>query len=192
MTILSVLAIILMLLGLFFFLAGTIGLLRLPDFYSRLHAAGKCDSLAAVLMIAGMAAYNLESFSFGALLVSAKLFLIAAFVFVTSPTATHAITEAALVLGVKPWKRTRGKTTMIWQLDLMILTLVVICALVAINIKDLLGAAVVFGIYSFLMCLLWAEMGAVDVAFTEATVGAGVSTIFFIAAILRTTRRSRD
>ncbi|MDH3544254.1 MAG: DUF4040 domain-containing protein [Desulfuromonadales bacterium] len=81
---------------------------------------------------------------------------------------------------------------MIWQLDLMILTLVVICALVAINIKDLLGAAVVFGIYSFLMCLLWAEMGAVDVAFTEATVGAGVSTIFFIAAILRTTRRSRD
>ncbi len=81
---------------------------------------------------------------------------------------------------------------MIWQLDLMILTLVVICALVAINIKDLLGAAVVFGIYSFLMCLLWAEMGAVDVAFTESTVGAGVSTIFFIAAILRTTRRSRD
>ncbi len=85
-----------------------------------------------------------------------------------------------------------GETSMIWQLDLMILTLVVICALVAINIKDLLGASVVFGIYSFLMCLLWAEMGAVDVAFTEATVGAGVSTIFFIAAILRTTRRSRD
>lgn len=109
MTILSVLTIILMLLGLFFFLAGTIGLLRLPDFYSRLHAAGKCDSLAAVLMIAGMAVYNLETFSFGALLVSAKLFLIAAFVFVTSPTATHAITEAALVLGVEPWKRTRGK-----------------------------------------------------------------------------------
>lgn len=109
MTILSVLAIILMLLGLFFFLVGTIGLLRLPDFYSRLHAAGKCDSLAAVLMIAGMAAYNLEPFSFGALLVSAKLFLIAVFVFVTSPTATHAITEAALVLGVKPWMRTKGK-----------------------------------------------------------------------------------
>jgi energy-converting hydrogenase B subunit D len=57
---------------------------------------------------------------------------------------------------------------MIWQLDLMILTLVVICAVAAINLKDLLGASVVFGIYSFLMCLLWAEMGAVDVAFTEA------------------------
>jgi len=55
---------------------------------------------------------------------------------------------------------------MIWQLDLMILTLVVICALVASNLKDLLGATVAFGIYSFLMCLLWAEMGSVDVAFT--------------------------
>lgn len=81
---------------------------------------------------------------------------------------------------------------MIWQLDLLILALVIICALAAINIRDLLGASVVFGVYSFLMCLLWAEMGAVDVAFTEATVGAGISTILFIGAILRTTRRSRD
>ncbi|MBW2476180.1 MAG: DUF4040 domain-containing protein [Deltaproteobacteria bacterium] len=81
---------------------------------------------------------------------------------------------------------------MIWQIDLMILTLVVICALATITIKDLLGAAVVFGVYSFLMCLLWAEMGAVDVAFTEATVGAGISTILYIGAILRTTRRSKD
>ena len=45
MTVLSVIAIILILLGLFFFFAGTVGILRLPDFYSRLHAAGKCDSL---------------------------------------------------------------------------------------------------------------------------------------------------
>jgi energy-converting hydrogenase B subunit D len=81
---------------------------------------------------------------------------------------------------------------MIWQLDLIILALVVICALAAINVRDLLSAAVIFGVYSFLMCLLWAEMGAVDVAFTEATVGAGVSTILFIAAIFRTTRRSKD
>jgi energy-converting hydrogenase B subunit D len=81
---------------------------------------------------------------------------------------------------------------MTWQLDLLILALVVICALATINIKDLLGASVIFGVYSFLMCLLWAEMGAVDVAFTEATVGAGVSTILFIAAILRTSRRSKD
>jgi energy-converting hydrogenase B subunit D len=81
---------------------------------------------------------------------------------------------------------------MIWQLDLLILVLVVACAVAAITIRDLLGAVVIFGVYSFLMCLLWAEMGAVDVAFTEATVGAGVSSVLFIAAIFRTTRRSKD
>ncbi|MBU0755832.1 MAG: DUF4040 domain-containing protein [Planctomycetes bacterium] len=81
---------------------------------------------------------------------------------------------------------------MIWQFDLIILTLVVICAIAAITVKDLLDAAVILGAYSFLMCLLWTEMGAVDVAFTEATVGAGVSTVFFIAAIFRTTRRTKD
>ncbi|GAB4171239.1 MAG: hypothetical protein Tsb0017_03190 [Geothermobacteraceae bacterium] len=81
---------------------------------------------------------------------------------------------------------------MMWPLDLLILALVVVCALVAISIRDLLAATMVFSVYSFLMCLLWAEMGAVDVSFTEATVGAGVSTVLFIAAILRTTRRSKD
>jgi uncharacterized MnhB-related membrane protein len=81
---------------------------------------------------------------------------------------------------------------MVWQLDLMLLTLVVICAAAAITLRDLFSAAVLFGAFSFLMCMLWAEMGAVDVAFTEAAVGAGVSTAFFIAAIYQTTRRSKD
>ncbi|MHC4941969.1 MAG: hydrogenase subunit MbhD domain-containing protein [Planctomycetota bacterium] len=81
---------------------------------------------------------------------------------------------------------------MIWQFDLVILTLVVFCAIAAIVVKDLMSAAVILGAYSFLMCLLWTEMGAVDVAFTEAAVGAGVSTVFFIAAIFRTTRRTQD
>jgi energy-converting hydrogenase B subunit D len=81
---------------------------------------------------------------------------------------------------------------MIWGIDLLILVLVVCCAIAAITIKDLLSATIIFGVYSFLMCLLWAEMGAVDVAFTEATVGAGVSTVLFIGTILHTTRRSKD
>ncbi|MCP3677192.1 MAG: DUF4040 domain-containing protein [Deltaproteobacteria bacterium] len=81
---------------------------------------------------------------------------------------------------------------MIWQLDLMILTLIVISAIAAITVRDLLSAAVIFGAYSFLMCLLWTEMGAVDVAFTEAAVGAGVSSVFFIAVVFRTTRRTKD
>ncbi len=81
---------------------------------------------------------------------------------------------------------------MIWQLDLAILTLVVAAAIGAIAVKDLLGSAILFGAYSFMMCLLWAIMGAVDVAFTEASVGAGVSTVFFVAAVFRTTRRTKD
>jgi len=81
---------------------------------------------------------------------------------------------------------------MIWQLDLLVLTLVIVCALGAIAVRDLLGAAVLFGAYSFMLCLLWSIMGAVDVAFTEASVGAGVSTVFFVAAVFRTTRRTKD
>jgi energy-converting hydrogenase B subunit D len=81
---------------------------------------------------------------------------------------------------------------MSWQLDITILTLVVVCAIGAITVKDLLGAAILFGAYSFMMCLLWSIMGAVDVAFTEASVGAGVSTVFFVAAVFRTTRRTKD
>lgn len=81
---------------------------------------------------------------------------------------------------------------MIWQLDFIILTLVIISGIAAISIRDLLSAAALFGAYSFMMCLLWAIMGAVDVAFTEASVGAGVSTVLFVAAVFRTTRRSRD
>jgi multicomponent Na+:H+ antiporter subunit B len=81
---------------------------------------------------------------------------------------------------------------MIWQIDLSVLTLIVICGFATIMVKDLLSAAIIFGAYSFLMCLLWTEMGSVDVAFTEASVGAGVSTILFIAAAFQTTRKVKS
>lgn len=73
-----------------------------------------------------------------------------------------------------------------------ILLLLVVAAILALRVKDLLTAAVIFAVYSFLMCLLWAEMGAVDVAFTEATVGAGVSTVVMIATIFNLKRKSSD
>ena len=81
---------------------------------------------------------------------------------------------------------------MIWQFDIIILILLVVSALVALHVRDLIAASIIFGIYSFLMCLLWAEMGAVDVAFTEAAVGAGISTVLFVATVFRTKRRSSD
>ena len=81
---------------------------------------------------------------------------------------------------------------MIFYVELIILAIVITLAIGAITVRDLLSAAILFGAYSFMMCLLWAIMGAVDVAFTEASVGAGISTILFVAAVFRTSRRSKD
>ena len=81
---------------------------------------------------------------------------------------------------------------MVWPIDLAVLTLVVIVGIGSLMVKDLLGAAILFGAYSFMMCLLWTVMGAVDVAFTEASVGAGVSTVYFVGAVFRTSRRTKD
>lgn len=81
---------------------------------------------------------------------------------------------------------------MIWEIKLIAMLIMIICAIAAINLRDLLGAAILFGGYSFMMCLQWLAMGAVDVGFTEATIGAGISSAFFFAAIFRTTRRSKD
>jgi len=82
--------------------------------------------------------------------------------------------------------------SLLWQFDVLVLTMVVICALAALTIRDLIAAAIVSGAYSFLMCLLWTEMLAVDVAFTEAAVGAGVSTILLLATALHIKRKSKD
>ena len=81
---------------------------------------------------------------------------------------------------------------MYWPIDLIVLTFVIFIAIAAISVRDLLATAILFGAYSFMMCLLWAVMGAVDVAFTEASVGAGVSTVFFVSAVFRTSRRTKD
>lgn len=81
---------------------------------------------------------------------------------------------------------------MIEHFNIFILVLLIVTAIISLQVKDLLAASMVFGIYSFLICLLWAEMGAVDVAFTEAAVGAGVSAVFLIATVYNTKRRSSD
>jgi multicomponent Na+:H+ antiporter subunit G len=78
-------------------LVGARGLIRLPDFCTRLHAGGVIDTLGAELMLVGM------MFQAGLSLVTVKLFLIGAFLFFTSPTSTHAIANAAYVAGLKPY-----------------------------------------------------------------------------------------
>ena len=81
---------------------------------------------------------------------------------------------------------------MIVVFDMILVLFVFICAITAITVKDLLSAVIVLGAYSFLMCLLWAGMAAVDVAFTEASVSAGIGTVLMIGAVSKTKRRSRD
>jgi energy-converting hydrogenase B subunit D len=81
---------------------------------------------------------------------------------------------------------------MIWQLDIILLILTVISAVGAISVKDLLASVILLSAFSLFMCLLWVEMAAVDVAFTEAAVGAGISSVLMVIAVFKTERRSRD
>ena len=81
--------------GLFFLFVGTVGLLRLPDVYNRLHATTKCDTLGAGLLLLSLA---LQS----SLAVGIRLVLLAVFILVTNPTAAHVIAKAAYKTGVKP------------------------------------------------------------------------------------------
>jgi uncharacterized MnhB-related membrane protein len=80
----------------------------------------------------------------------------------------------------------------IFAFDIVILVFLVIAAIISLSVKDLLSASMIYGIYGFLICLLWAEMGAVDVAFTEASVGAGISAVLLIATVYNTKRKSSD
>ena len=81
---------------------------------------------------------------------------------------------------------------MIWQLDIFLLGLTVVCALCAATVKDLLASVILLSAFSLFMCLLWVEMSAVDVAFTEAAVGAGITTVLFVIAVFKTERVSKD
>lgn len=83
--------------GLLFILAGVLGILRLPDFYARLHAMGKCDTLGVALALVGLAIHGGLSFY------SIKILLISVFVGLANPTATHALARAAIKSGLAPW-----------------------------------------------------------------------------------------
>lgn len=76
--------------GAVFLLVSCVGLLRLPDFYTRAHAVGKAETLGSILVLGGLALHH------GADLNSVKIPLILVIIFVTNPTATHALTRSAL------------------------------------------------------------------------------------------------
>ena len=81
---------------------------------------------------------------------------------------------------------------MSWLFGFILFCVAIASAVSALMIRDLLVAALMLMAYSFAVALLFAEMGAVDVAFTEAAIGAGISGVFLIAALFHLSRRSKD
>ena len=122
-SIIIIIVVLLLLIGLFFMLAGTIGFVRFPDFYSRMHATGKCDTLGEGLMLFALIIYetgyeglfkgDLQHASF----VSIKIILLILFILLANPTSTHAIAKAAHDVGLQPWKKT-DDTEWIYDQDL--------------------------------------------------------------------------
>ncbi len=93
--ILYIASIISFIIGIFFLAVATVGLLRLPDVYNRLHATTKCDTLGAGLVLLSLA---LQS----ELAVAIRLALLIIFILITNPTAAHVIARAAYVTGITP------------------------------------------------------------------------------------------
>ena len=86
-------------LGIIFIIVASIGIIRFPDFFSRIHPAGKSDTLGQLLVLLGLIAYE------GFTLVSIKLLIIITFILIANPTATQALAKAAFMTGFQPWKQ---------------------------------------------------------------------------------------
>jgi len=95
----DILTIIFLMVGAFFFIAGTVGLLRFPDVYTRLHALTKADNLGLGLLVAGLA-LQAESWT-----VALKLVLIWFLVLLASASVAHLVARSAQQKGLLPWKR---------------------------------------------------------------------------------------
>ena len=92
----SIFTIVFVAAGIFFLLIGSIGIIRLPDFYSRTHATSKSDTLGMMLVIIGLIIYE------GLTINGGKLFLILLFILLANPVGAHALARAALNAGLKP------------------------------------------------------------------------------------------
>jgi len=90
---------IILLIGSFFSIMGGVGIIRMPDFYSRLHGAGITDTMGAGMIVLGLVIQSLQS---GPNLIAVKLLMILFFLTVTSPSSCHALARSAIVHGLKP------------------------------------------------------------------------------------------
>jgi multicomponent Na+:H+ antiporter subunit G len=97
MTPLEVVVLLLSVGGIFFAIVAAVSLVRLPDLYTRAHGASKSETLGAMLTLAAVA------LTFDAGLSTVKVALLLVFMFLTNPTAAHAIARAAAEQGIDPW-----------------------------------------------------------------------------------------
>jgi len=81
---------------------------------------------------------------------------------------------------------------MYWEIEVLLFVFLIVTALISLYVRDLLTAVVTLNAFSFISALIYVVMGAIDVGFTEAVVGAGVTGIFFVILIFQTSRRSSD
>jgi multicomponent Na+:H+ antiporter subunit G len=105
-TIMNGVILVSLLLGLLFFFATGVGILRFPDFFTRLHAAGKGDTLSTILILFACSLYAINSADYldkTTILSALKILLIINFIFIGSPTATHALMEAGDNSEIDPW-----------------------------------------------------------------------------------------
>ena len=178
----------LILAGSFFTVVGAIGLVRMPDVYTRMHAASVTDTLGAGLLLAGLMVQA------GLGLVTLKLLFILILFFFMGPVATHALAQAALHAGVRPQlsedrterlegREGRGEAAIEAFINMVLLTLLAAVTIGVVRTRNLFGVIVLAGIYSFLMASVLIVLDAVDVAMTEAAVGAGVSTVLLLATL---------
>ncbi len=136
--IITIISVALIALGLLFFLGAAIGLFRFPDFYARMHAAGKGDTLSSLLVVLGFAVYQLHDFDFTfstlefnlqswkawmfhgdglIILIVLKLIAICAFIMITSPTCTHALMDAGWEDGIEPELKEKGANALAKDID---------------------------------------------------------------------------
>jgi energy-converting hydrogenase B subunit D len=78
------------------------------------------------------------------------------------------------------------------NIQLLIYLFLIITAILALYLRDLLAAVVSLSVFSFMCAILFVSQGAIDVGFTEATVGAGVTSVLYIVLLYKTKRRSKD
>jgi multicomponent Na+:H+ antiporter subunit B len=194
MSVQNVLAAVVIATGIFFLLVAAIGFIRLPDLFSRLHVTGVIDTLGAPLVLLGAAIY------LGPQLAAGKLVLGIVFISITSPLLGHLLGRAALEAGYEPGQiedreplvRRFGKRYAATQPESQAMSLFVtellsvlllVTALAVIRVRDLFALVVLLSVYSGLLGLAFAAMGAPDVAFTEAVVGSSLSTVFFMTLL---------